>query len=103
MLLDSGPGVASAAHVVGYHVLVATGVWSVQLAAHARGRGFAWTTFHLVHEQQGAEILGIPPTVTQVALLPVAYDKGDSFSATPRRPAHEITYANRWPQPVVAS
>src|SRR3546814_3697720 len=83
--------------------LVAPGVWSFQLAARARGLGSAWTTFHLVHEQQVAEILGIPPTVTQVALLPVAYYKGDSFSPTPRRPAHEITYANRWKEPVVES
>ncbi len=43
-----------------------------------------------------AEILGIPPTVTQIALLPVAFYTGDSFSPAPRRPAQEITYANRW-------
>src|SRR3546814_8239485 len=92
---------ASNADVAGYHGSVAPGVWSFQLAARARGLGSAWTTFHLVHEQQVAEILGIPPTVTQVTLLPVAYYKGDSFSPTPRRPAHEITYANRWKEPVV--
>jgi hypothetical protein len=43
-----------------------------------------------------AELLGIPDTVTQVALLPVAYYTGDTFSPAPRRPAREITYFNRW-------
>ena len=87
--------------VAGYHGSVAPGVWSFQLAARARGLGSAWTTFHLVHEAQVAEILGIPPTVTQIALLPVAFYTGDSFSPAPRRPAHEITYANRWKEPAI--
>jgi nitroreductase len=84
--------------VAGYHGSVAPGVWSFQLAARARGVGSAWTTFHLVHERQVAELLGIPDTVTQVALLPVAYYTGDTFRPAPRRPATEITYFNRWKQ-----
>ena len=84
--------------VAGYHGSVAPGVWSFQLAARARGLGSAWTTFHLVHEGQVAELLGIPDTVTQVALLPVAYYTGDTFHPAPRRPAREITYFNRWKQ-----
>jgi nitroreductase len=84
------------AEVSGYHGSVAPGVWSFQLAARARGLGSAWTTFHLYHEQQVAELLGIPETVTQIALLPVAYYTGDTFSPAPRRPAREITYFNRW-------
>jgi nitroreductase len=100
MRLDRLPEGAPNVDVAGYHGSVAPGVWSFQLAARARGLGSAWTTFHLVHEQQVAEILGIPATVTQVALLPVAYYTGDSFTPAPRRPAHEITYANRWKEPV---
>ena len=69
--------------MAGYHGSVAPGVWSFQLAARARGLGSAWTTFHLVHEQQVAELLGIPDTVTQVALLPVAYYTGDTFQPGP--------------------
>ena len=84
--------------VAGYHGSVAPGVWSFQLAARARGLGSAWTTFHLVYERQVAELLGIPDTVTQVALLPVAYYTGDTFHPAPRRPAREITYFNRWKQ-----
>jgi nitroreductase len=96
--LDRLPKDAPNADVAGYHGSVAPGVWSFQLAARARGLGSAWTTFHLVHEQQVAELLGIPDTVTQIALLPVAYYTGDTFRPAPRRPAAEITYFNRWKQ-----
>jgi nitroreductase len=101
MRLDRLPAGAPNVDVAGYHGSVAPGVWSFQLAARARGLGSAWTTFHLAHEEEVAEILGIPPTVTQIALLPVAYFTGDSFTPAPRRPAHEITYANGWKQPVL--
>ena len=52
------------------------------------------------YEAEVAELLGIPPTVTQVCLLPVAYYTGDSFSEVPRRPAREVTYLNRWKAPI---
>lgn len=84
--------------VAGYHGSVAPGVWSFQLAARARGLGSAWTTFTLAHEAEVAELLGIPDTVTQVALLPVGFYRGSSFSPAARRPAREITYFNRWKQ-----
>jgi nitroreductase len=100
MRLDRLPADAANVDVAGYHGSVAPGVWSFQLAARARGLGSAWTTFHLAHEERVAEILGVPATVTQIALLPVAYYTGDSFTPAPRRPAHEITYANRWKAPV---
>lgn len=92
-----GPGASAA----GYFGSVVPGIWSFQLAARARGIGSAWTTFHLEHEQAVAELLGIPPTVTQVCLLPVAYYTGDSFTSAPRRPAAEVTYLNEWKQPVI--
>lgn len=83
-----------------YYGSVLPGVWSFQLAARARGIGSAWTTFHLEHEAEIAELLGIPPTVTQVCLLAVGYYTGDTFTPAPRRPAAEVTYLNRWKQPV---
>ncbi len=98
MRLDRLPDGASNAEVSGYHGSVAPGVWSFQLAARARGIGSAWTSFHLVHEAEVAELLGIPDTVTQIALLPVGYYTGDSFVPAPRRPAAEITYFNQWKQ-----
>lgn len=84
--------------VASYHGSVAPGVWSFQLAARARGLGSAWTTFTLAHEREVAELLGIPPTVTQVALLPVGFYVGADFTPARRRPAREITYLNRWKQ-----
>jgi nitroreductase len=100
MRLDRLGDHATVADEAGYYGSVVPGVWSFQLAARARGLGSAWTTFHLVHEARVADLLGIPPTVTQVALLPVAYYTGDDFTPAPRRPAREITYLNRWKQPV---
>jgi nitroreductase len=79
---------------------VLPGVWSFQLAARARGIGSAWTTFHLEHEAEIAELLGIPSSVTQVCLLAVGYYSGTTFTPAPRRPAREITYLNTWKQQV---
>ena len=83
-----------------YYGSVLPGVWSFQLAARAPGIGSAWTTFHLEHEAEIAELLAIPATVTQVCLLAVGYYTGDTFSRAPRRPAREITFLNRWKQTV---
>ena len=84
----------------GYYGSVLPGVWSFQLAARARRIGSAWTTFHLEHEAEVAELLGIPDTVTQVCMLAVGYYTGDTFTPAPRRPAAEVTYLNRWKSPV---
>lgn len=96
MRLDRLPDNAPNFAVAGYHGSVSPGIWSFQLAARARGLGSAWTTFHLVHEQEIAGLLGIPETVTQIAMLPVGFYTGTSFSPAPRRPAREITYFNSW-------
>jgi nitroreductase len=100
MRLDRLPPDASNMDIAGYHGSVAPGVWSFQLAARARGLGSAWTTFTLAHEHDVAELLGIPDTVTQVALLPVGFYRGTSFTPARRRPAAEITYFNRWKQTI---
>ena len=78
---------------------VTPGVWSLQLALRARGIGSAWTTLHLYHESEASNLLGIPESVTQIALLPTAYYTGEKFHPAKRRPAEEITYLNRWKQP----
>ncbi|MGB0114977.1 MAG: nitroreductase family protein [Ilumatobacteraceae bacterium] len=84
----------------GYYGSVLPGVWSFQLAARARGIGSAWTTFHLEHEAEIADLLGIPESVTQVCLLAVGYYTGDTFTPAPRRPATDVTYLNQWKAPV---
>lgn len=72
--------------------------WSFMLALRARGLGSAWTTLHLVHEKEAAQILGIPETVTQGVLLPVAYYTGKDFKPAKRLPGRERTHWNAWGQ-----
>jgi nitroreductase len=74
--------------------------WSFLLALRSRGLGSVWTTMHLAKEQEVAELLGIPATVTQAALFPVAYTIGTDFRPAVRPPAESITYWDAWEQPV---
>lgn len=95
-LLDRlGPG-DGAERQASFYGGILPAVWSFQLALRSRGIGSAWTTLHLEYEREVGEILGIPETVTQCALLPVAYYTGDGFRTAPRRPVEEITYADEW-------
>jgi nitroreductase len=70
--------------------------WSLMLALRARGLGSAWTTLHLMYEEEAAEVLGIPEHVIQVALLPVAYYTGSDFRPAKRLPAQDLTHWNAW-------
>jgi nitroreductase len=71
--------------------------WSFMLAARSRGLGTVWTTFHLMHEREVAEILGIPyDEVTQVSLIPVAYTIGTDFKPGRRKPLDSMIHWNSW-------
>ena len=70
--------------------------WSFLLALRSRGLGSVWTTMHLAREKDVAELLGIPATVTQAALFPVAYTIGTDFRPASRPPAETITYWDTW-------
>lgn len=70
--------------------------WSLQLALRARGLGSAWTTLHLAYERQVAELLGIPDTVRQGVLLPVAYTLGTDFRPAHRAPLDEVLHIDGW-------
>jgi nitroreductase len=71
--------------------------WSFMLAARSRGLGSVWTTFHLMHEREAAEILEIPyDEVTQVALIPVAYTIGTDFKPGRRKPLDTMVHWDRW-------
>lgn len=82
----------------GFYGSIIPAAWSFMLALRSRGLGSAWTTLHLAFERETADLLGIPDSVTQVALLPVAYTIGDEFKPARRKPASEVTYWNRWGQ-----
>ncbi|MGH7788422.1 MAG: nitroreductase family protein [Candidatus Binatia bacterium] len=70
--------------------------WSFMLALRARGLGTAWTTLHLMFEADAAALLGIPATVTQTALFPVAHFTGTDFKPAKRLPATQMTHWNTW-------
>ena len=71
--------------------------WSFMLAARARGLGGVWTTFHLRHEREAAELLGIPyERVMQAALIPVAYTVGTDFKPAARHPLDTMVHWDRW-------
>lgn len=71
--------------------------WSFMLAARARGLGTAWTTLHLLHEQEVAEILGIPfDSVMQTALSPLAYTVGTDFKPARGRSVEGALHVDAW-------
>ena len=76
---------------------IAPAVWSFMLAARSRGLGTCWTTFHLAHEREAAELLGIPSDeVMQVALIPVAYTIGTEFRPARRKPLDDVVHWDAW-------
>ena len=90
-----GAGVAETA---GFYGSILPAAWSFMLALRSRGLGSAWTTLHLNFEREAGEVLGIPDTVTQCALLPVAYYTGEDFKPATRQPAEKVSYINGWKQ-----
>jgi nitroreductase len=94
--LERPPANASQGLLAGFYGSVLPAVWSFSLALRSRGLGSAWTTLHLQYEAEVAALLGIPDTVSQVALLPVGYTIGTEFKPGSRRPAEEVTYVNGW-------
>jgi nitroreductase len=71
--------------------------WSFMLACRARGLGTSWTTFHLQHEREAAELLGIPyDAVMQAALVPVAYTLGTDFRPGRRAPLETMVHWDTW-------
>ncbi len=75
-------------------------VWNFQLALHTRGYGTCVTTLHLHYEDEVRQLLGIPPSYVQGALLPVGrLRSGHTFSPAPRRPLDEVVAVDRWDGP----
>lgn len=67
------------------------------LSARARGLGSAWTTLHLMHQEEIADLLGIPfADYMQVALIPIAYTKGTNFKPAYRPPLETVMHVDKW-------
>ena len=73
----------------GFYGSILPAVWNFQLALRSRGLGSVFTTLHLAYEREAGELLGIPETVTQAALIPVAYTVGTDFKPAARRPIEQ--------------
>jgi nitroreductase len=95
-LLDRLPERPTPADTAGFYGSILPAVWSFQLALRSRGLGSAFTTLHLLHEREAAELLEIPDTVTMAGLLPVAYTTGGDFRPADRKPVEAVTYWNAW-------
>jgi nitroreductase len=96
-LLSRLPEQPTTVDTAGFYGSILPAVWSFMLALRSRGLGSAYTTLHLQHEREAAELLGVPDTVTMVALLPVAHVSGD-FRPADRKPVEAVTYWNGWKQ-----
>lgn len=91
--IEDDPGIGGITRLFGS---IYPAVWSFQLALRSRGLGSTFTTAHLLGEQRVAELLGIPPDVTQSGLIPVAHTIGEDFSPPPRGPVEEVIAWNDW-------
>jgi nitroreductase len=91
------PENAPAALQAGFWGSILPAFWSFMVAARTRGLGTAWTTFHLAHEWECAEILGIPyDQYTQAGLTPIAYTRGTDFKPAPRVPLQSVVHFESW-------
>ena len=94
----AGGGITNAA--AGLMGSIIPAMWSFQLALRSRGLGSCYTTLHLGLEGEAAELLGIPPHMTQAGLIPVAYTKGTDFKPASRPPVEDITYLDTYKNPI---
>ena len=80
-------------------------LWSIQLAARAEGIGTALTTLLFkYYRPQMLEILGAPTgdEWEPFAMLSMGYPTG-RWDVAKRQPAHQVTYQEKWGQPVAWS
>ncbi len=71
-------------------------VWSFMLAARERTLGTCYTTLHLLHEAEAAEVMELPDHVMQGALIPVAHTIGTEFKPGARRDMSRIIHRDTW-------
>jgi nitroreductase len=75
--------------------------WSAMLAARAEGIGTAWTSAFALDVAPVLEILGVPADQGWKfgSCVTFGYPTG-RWGVAPRIPVHEVSYRNRWGQPV---
>ena len=65
-------------------------------AMASRGRERGRDRVRLGRGEEAAELLGIPSSIMQVGLVPVAYTIGTDFKPAQRPPLDDITHWERW-------
>ena len=72
-------------------------VWSAQLAARAEGVGSTLTAVLAFKDNAVPDLLGVPANEgwEMAACVTMGYPTG-RWGIAPRKPAHEVTYRNRW-------
>ena len=79
-----------------YYASIYPGVWSFMLALRARGLGSVLTTLHLNAREEIGDLLKIPRSFTQMAMVPVGYIKGHAPKPAVRPPVDEIVRWESW-------
>ena len=77
-----------------YMTDVGTAVENLMLAAHAEGLGSVFVS--IFDGKELAELLGIPPYIGIVGLIPLGYPKTEQASGPPRKALNEIVYWEKW-------
>ncbi len=95
--IEGRPDGSSSSQLAGMYGSILPAAWSFMLAARLHGLASCWTTLHLAYEAETAAILGIPyASVTQAALIPVAYPIGEEFKPAGRKPLDGVVHLNGW-------
>ena len=71
-------------------------VQQLQLAARAYGIGSTLTSFHVGHEDEVRELLGLPGDALTMALVPLGYPERGRWSQPVRRPVEQVVHWNGW-------
>lgn len=73
-------------------------VWSAMLAARAEGIGSSFTSLLMFSPDEVLPILDIPKGWEMRASVALGFATG-RWGIAPRKPAHTVTYRNRWGEP----
>ena len=71
-------------------------VQQLQLAARAYGIGSTLTTFHVTHEAEVRELLGLPEDALTMALIPLGYPARGRWSQPARQPVEQVVHWDQW-------